>query len=116
LHLFCLIYVKKQLAASLPKAVSIIKTLHKPKASATKLFESNDLVTLRMAHKVDEMKEQQQNSIALFNNNNPFARSQSEETHVRSKGQNARIILFNNIFRQKLETKFTTKLIYSKMA
>ena len=77
----------KQLAASLPKTDSIIKTLHKSKASATKLFESNELVTLRMAHKVDEMKEQQQNFIASFNNNNPFARSQSEETHVRSKGQ-----------------------------
>lgn len=60
-----------------------------------------------MAHKVEEMKEQQQNCIASFKNNNPSARSQSEETHVRIKGQNARIILFNHIFRQKLETKFS---------
>ena len=60
-----------------------------------------------MAHKVDEMKEQQQNFIASFNSNNPFARSHSEETPIRTKGQNSRINLFNNIFRQKLETKFS---------
>ncbi len=56
-----------------------------------------------MAHKVDELKEQQQNFFASFNNNNPFARSRSAEVPLRSKGQNARIGLFNNIFRQKME-------------
>ena len=34
-------------------------------------------------------------------------RSRSEETPVRTEGNDARINLFSNIFRQKLEAKFT---------
>jgi len=91
----------------LPKAGSLIRSLHKSKANATELFESNELATLRMSHKIDELKVQQQNFFASFNNNTLAARSRSEEAPVRPKGHNARINLFNNIFRQKLEAKYT---------
>jgi hypothetical protein len=71
------------------------------------VFEANELATLRMCHKVDKLAEQQEMFVQNFSQANTLKRQESPQTIQRNRGHNARMSLFNNILRLKLEKAFT---------
>jgi pantothenate kinase len=71
-------------------------------------MSTKEIATLRMSHQVETMAENQKSFINMFkNNNNVFKLPQA--TPQITKGNNSRMILFNNIFREALEEKFTAE-------
>jgi hypothetical protein len=82
------------------------KSLHKPRQSS-KIFEANELATLRMSHKVDKLAEQKKMFMQNLAQANTLKRQESPQTLQRYRGHNAHMSLFNNILRLKLEKAFT---------
>ncbi len=61
-----------------------------------------------MSHQVETMAENQKSFMDMFKNNNNIFKLPNATTK-KTKGNNSRMILFNNIFREALEEKFTAE-------
>jgi hypothetical protein len=71
-------------------------------------MSTKEIASLRMSHQVETMAENQKSFMDMFkNNNNIFKLPQA--TAKKTKGSNSKMILFNNIFREALEEKFTAE-------
>ncbi len=58
-----------------------MKILHKPRQSS-KIFEANELATLRMSHKVDKFAEQQEMFMQKFSQANTLKRQESRFSEI----------------------------------
>ena len=88
--------------------IKAARAVEAPKSSSSALMSDRRINELRLSHQVEKMAENQKTMLNLIKINNNSVPAPKAKT---STGHNAKMMLFNTIFREKLIENFSEEAI-----